>query len=241
MKRFLIVLVFVATGLVANAQLFVGGSIGFSHGAGYSEETITVNGVVEPDYGDLGYNPRTTTFSIAPTVGMMFSDRMGFGASIGYKQDITKTCTDVEKKEFDDKIGLSEFDFTPFFRYVFGDFGKIKLYADAKLPLAFASSKMVYKDIEDDEEITVKEKGPKGFGIGFYIQPAFTYQFNEHISFNAELGLLSLGWYQTKLSYVEEEEILGEEIKAEYIEKDSEFGFGINGRVPVEFGFVYTF
>lgn len=241
MKKLFIALVFVATGLVANAQLFVGGSIGFSHGAGYSEETITVNGVVEPDYGDLGYKPRTTTFSIAPTVGMMFSDRMGFGATIGYKQEITKTCTDVEKKEFDDKIGLSEFDFTPFFRYVFGDFGKIKLYADAKLPLAFASSKSVYKDIEEDEEITVKEKGPKGFGIGFYIQPAFTYQFNEHISFNAELGLLSLGWYQTKLTAVEEEEILGEEIKAEYIEKDSEFGFGINGRVPVEFGFVYTF
>lgn len=241
MKRFLIVLVFVATGLVANAQFFVGGSIGFSHGAGYSEGTFAINGVVDPDYDDLEYFPRTTTFSIAPTVGMMFSDRMGFGASIGFRQEITKTCTDVEKEEFDNKVGLSEFAFTPFFRYVFGDFGKIKLYADAKIPLAFASSKRTYKDIEEDKEITVEEKGPKGFEIGFYIQPAFTYQFNEHISFNAELGLLSLGWYQTKLSHVDEEEILGDEFKSEYVEKNSEFGFGINGRVPVEFGFVYTF
>ena len=241
MKRFLIVLVFVATGLVANAQLFVGGSIGFSHGAGYSEETITVNGVVEPDYGGLGYNPRTTTFSIAPTVGMMFSDRMGFGATIGYKQDITKTCTDVEKKEFDDKIGLSEFDFTPFFRYVFGDFGKIKLYADAKIPLAFGNNKHVYEKVVGEE--LVEEKGtseyPKVFEFGFYIQPAFTYQFNEHISFNAELGLLSLGWKQTKESYVEEDTVIKN--TREGVEKNSEFGFGINGRVPVEFGFVYTF
>lgn len=241
MKKLLIALVFVATGLVANAQFFVGGGIGFSHGAGYAEETFTINGIVDEDEGDLEYNPRTTTFSFAPTVGMMFSDKMGFGATIGFKQETTKSCTDVKKEEFDDKLGVSEFAFTPFFRYVFGDFGKIKLYADAKLPLAFASSKMTYKDIEDDKEVIVKEKGPKGFEVGFYIQPAFTYQFNEHISFNAELGLLSLGWYQTKLSYVEEEEFLGDEYKAEYVEKDSEFGFGINGRVPVEFGFVYTF
>ena len=242
MKRFLIVLVFVATGLVANAQFFVGGSIGFSHGAGYSEETSTLHTGMDPVPNETySYSPRTTTFSIAPTVGMMFSDNMGFGATIGYKQDITKECTNDEKKEFNSIIGYSEFAFTPFFRYVFGDFGKIKLYADAKIPLAFGNNKHVYEKVVGEE--LVEEKGtseyPKIFEFGFYIQPAFTYQFNEHISFNAQLGLLTLGWKQTKESYVEEDAVIKN--TKEGVDKNNEFGFGINGRVPVEFGFVYTF
>lgn len=230
MKKLFIALVFVATGLVANAQLFVGGNIGFGSSNGSSEEIATIGGTTE---SELDYAPRISNFVIAPTVGFMASDVVGFGATIGWQNEVTKECTNVEEKEFDAKTAFSTFTFAPFFRYVFGDFGKIKLYADAKLPLEFGSSKVQYKD----EETLVKEKGPKGFGIGFYIQPAFTYELNEHISFNAELGLLSLGWYHSKMSYTEEDD----DYKFEAVGKTNEFGLNVNNRVPVQFGFVYTF
>lgn len=230
MKKFLIMLVFVAAGLVANAQLFIGGGLGASFSGGNAENSYTVGDLTETQ---VDYSDKYSEFVISPTVGYMMSDNMGFGLNIGYANTIEKSCTDVEKKEFDEKTAISGFSFSPFFRYIFGDFGKIKLYADAKVPMAFLSTKGTYKE----ENTVVKEKGPKGFEIGFCIQPAFTYQFNEHISFNAELGLLSLGWSHTKVSMTDE----GEDWSSKSVQKSNEFGIGVNTRVPVQFGFVYTF
>lgn len=234
MKKLFIALVFVATGLVANAQLFIGGNIGFSSSNG-SEEYITTIG--NESETEIDYFDRVSDFVIAPTIGFMTSDAIGFGATIGFAKGTIKHCTDPAKVEFNNKESISAFTIAPFFRYVFGDFGKIKLYADAKLPLEFSSVKTQH----EDEDKIVEEKGPKGFGIGFYIQPAFTYQFNEHISFNAELGLLSLGYSHVKTSHSIEEEIYGETYREEASIKENEFGFGVNTRVPVQFGFVYTF
>lgn len=231
MKKLLFTLAFVATVVAAQAQLFVAGSIGFDKTSGNSEFITTIGNEVQDPVID--YADRTTSFVIAPAVGYMFSDVMGFGATIGYETSTLKSCTDVEKKEFGNKYNVQTFGIQPFFRYVFGDFGNIKLYADAKLPIAFHTEKATYKD----EDTTIEEKGPKGFGIGLYVVPAFTYQFNEHISINAELGLLSLGWSQVKNSYTEE---YGE-VLTEGWEKENEFGVGVNTRVPVQFGFVYTF
>lgn len=238
MKKLFIALVFVATGLVANAQFFVGGNIGFNSTNGNNENTeITTFGDKQDTDITTTYDNRKSTFSIKPTVGYMMSDVIGFGATIGFEKETVKTCTNVTKKEFNNKSMKSTFDFTPFFRYVFGDFGKIKLYADAKLPLKFGSEKVKYEVTNNDKTEIKKDKGPKEFGIGFYIQPAFTYQFNDHISFNAELGLLSLGFDHTKRT----EKIENENYESKNVEKDNKFGFGVNTRVPVQFGFVYTF
>ena len=238
MKKLFIALVFVATGLVANAQLFVGGNIGFSSSNGNQEITTTTTFGNQQDTDiNITYDNRVSTFTIAPTVGYMMPDVMGFGATIGFTKKTEKTCTNAEKKEFNDKNMESTFAFTPFFRYVFGDFGKIKLYADAKLPLEFGSSKSKYEVTNNNKTEIKEDKGPKEFGIGFYIQPAFTYQFNEHISFNAELGLLSLGFQHNKNTAKEELD----HFESSTVDKDNEFGFGVNTRVPVQFGFVYTF
>lgn len=230
MKKLLIALAFVAAGLVANAQLFVGGSLSAGFTAGNSEESFTTNNVTETE---IDYANRISSFMIAPTVGYMISDVMGFGATIGYSTSVTKSCTDVAKKEFGNKGIYSDFAIAPFFRYVFGDFGNVKLYADAELPIAFGSSKSIYKD----KDTTLEEKGPKTFEIGFHVVPSISYEFNDNISINAELGLLSLGWSQTKVSYSGEYD----GVTTEGYEKLNEFGFGVNTRVPVSIGFIYTF
>ena len=87
----------------------------------------------------------------------------------------------------------------------------------------------------------VKDKGPKLFEIGFNIVPSFSYQLNDHVSFNAELGLLSLGWNQKKVSTSNEYELGGVTVTEDSYNKTSHFGIGVNNRVPVQFGLIYTF
>lgn len=234
MKKLLFVLVFVTMAVASQAQLFVGGHLGFNHTGGNSEiTTVTGNTTVI----DTDYSPRVSNLDIRPMVGYMMSDVIGFGVTVGYESTTTKECTNVENKEFDTKTTDSGFGFAPFFRYVFGDFGKIKLYADAKLPLVFGSRK--YEHIVGCN--LVKDKGPKLFEIGFNIVPSFSYQLNDHISFNAELGLLSLGWNQRKVSTSNEYEVGGVTITEDSYNKTNNFGIGVNNHIPVQFGLIYTF
>lgn len=234
MKKILFVLVFVTMAVASQAQLFVGGYLGFNRTGGNSEITTVAGNttVIETDY-----SPRVSNFDIRPMVGYMMSDAIGFGVTVGYESTTTKECTNVENKEFNEKTTDSGFGFAPFFRYVFGDFEKIKLYADAKLPLVFGSRK--YEHFVGDN--LVKDKGPKLFEIGFNIVPSFSYQFNDHVSFNAELGLLSLGWNQKKVSTSNEYELGGVTVTEDSYNKTSNFGIGVNNRVPVQFGLIYTF
>lgn len=236
MKKFLIVFVLVATGLVANAQFFVGGNIGFSSMSGKSEVTTTFDNKSETV---LSYESKISNFEILPVVGYMFSDVIGFGATVGFVREATKVPTDPMKKEYNDVTKTSGFAFAPFFRYIFANFANIQLYADAKLPIVFGSEKRVYE--QDDK--TIEEKGtldhPKTFEIGFEIVPSIAYKFNDHISVNAELGLLSLGWNQIKRSYYQEDEITS--TTTEGWNKTNVFGLGVNSRVPFSLGFVYTF
>lgn len=235
MKKFLIVLVFLSAAFVGRAQLFVGGSLGASFSGGKSNEVVVSEMFPDLNQDNVSYGARTSSFVFSPTVGFMASDKIGFGLNLTYSTDIEKECTNDALKDFNDKDVVSTFGFSPFFRFVFADFGKFKLYADAKLPFEFLGVRNVYE--ENNQK--VKEKGPKGFDMAFYIQPAFTYQFNEHISFNAEVGLLSLGYSFNKLTYEYTEDYT--ETTYSDIHTSSYFGLGVNQRVPVQFGFVYTF
>ena len=234
MKKLLFVLVFVTMAVASQAQLFVGGYLGFNRTGGNSEITIVAGSNTTTE---ASYSPRVSNFDIRPMVGYMMSDAIGFGVTVGYENTTTKGCTNTENKEFDAKTTDSGFGFAPFFRYVFGDFGKIKVYADAKLPLIFGSRKS--ENIVNGK--TVESKGPKLFEIGFNIVPSFSYQLNDHVSFNAELGLLSLGWNQKKVSTSNEYEVGGITITEDSYNKTSNFGIGVNNRVPVQFGLIYTF
>ena len=173
MKKFLLVLVFVALGLVSNAQLFVAGSVSASHS---SSKKVYVN-------HETDYNPRYNGFSIAPAVGYMIPGKSyGFGLGLGYaysseKKDLSKDFTNT-------------FDFGPFFRYAYAKFDKITLYVDAKMPVSVAKSKEKLGSVTYD--------GDKSFSIGGRLIPGLTYKFNNHILFTTEIGLLSINYNHTK-------------------------------------------
>lgn len=173
MKKFLLVLVFVALGLVSNAQLFVAGSVSANHS---SSKKVYVN-------HETDYNPRYNGFSIAPAVGYMIPGKSyGFGLGLGYaysseKKDLSKDFTNT-------------FDFGPFFRYAYAKFDKITLYFDAKIPVSVAKEKEKTGNVTYDAD--------KSFSIGGRLIPGLTYRFSDHILFTTEIGLLSINYNHTK-------------------------------------------
>ena len=173
MKKFLLVLVFVALGLVSNAQLFVAGSISANHSSG---ETVYANHTID-------YSPKSSGFSITPAVGYMIPGKSyGVGLGLGYaysseKKDLSKDFTNT-------------FDFGPFFRYAYARFDKITLYFDAKIPVSVAKEKEKTGNVTYDAD--------KSFSIGGRLIPGLTYRFSDHILFTTEIGLLSINYNHTK-------------------------------------------
>ena len=176
MKKFLLVLVFVALGLVSNAQFFVAGSLSANYSGG---ETVYASHTIE-------YSPKSSGFSVTPAVGYMIPGKSyGFGLGLGYAYSSVK---DSMAKDF-----TNTFDFGPFFRYAYAKFDKITLYVDAKMPVSVAKSKEKLGSVTYD--------GDKSFSIGGRLIPGLTYKFNSHILFTTEIGLLSLNYIHTRESF----------------------------------------
>lgn len=174
MKKFLLVLVFVALGLVSNAQFFVAGSISANYSGG---ETVYASQTIE-------YSPKYSGFSVTPAVGYMIPGKSyGFGLGLGYAYSSVK---DSMAKDF-----TNTFDFGPFFRYAYARFDKITLYVDAKMPISVSNDKTKIGD-------AVAINGDKTFAIGGRLIPGLTYKFNNHILFTTEIGLLSINYNHTK-------------------------------------------
>lgn len=173
MKKLIITLAFLTVSMIANAQLFVAGSVSANHS---SSKKVYVN-------HETDYNPRYNGFSIAPAVGYMIPGKSyGFGLGLGYaysseKKDLSKDFTNT-------------FDFGPFFRYAYAKFDKITLYVDAKMPVSVAKSK--------EKLGSVTYEGNKSFSIGARLIPGLTYKFTPHILFTTEIGLLSINYNHTK-------------------------------------------
>ncbi|MBR6439691.1 MAG: outer membrane beta-barrel protein [Bacteroidales bacterium] len=130
MKKLFITLAFVAAAFFAQAQLFVGGSLGF-------------NSTKDPLHyqGNVANVEKVTTISVLPTVGFMFADNMGVGADFGMVYTKEKPATG-------DDVKTTEFVIAPFFRYVFAEVDNFTFYGDLKADLKFGKIKGMGDDIK---------------------------------------------------------------------------------------------
>jgi opacity protein-like surface antigen len=135
MKKLFITIAFVAAAFFAQAQLFVGGSLGFDQ---------------TKDSPDNPLVEKNTKFSVLPTVGYMFADNMGVGADFGMT---------FEKDEYvvGDEEKTTDFVIAPYFRYVFAEIDNFKFYGDLRLDLKFGKVKA---DGADDVKTSTV-----GFGV----------------------------------------------------------------------------
>lgn len=99
-KLFLMAAMMVAT-LAANAQIYVGGSLGFES----SKENKDADAL--------------TSFSIKPEVGYNLSDNFAVGIQLGY-------ASEEQSKD----VTVSKFEIAPYARYTFAKVGAASFFAD---------------------------------------------------------------------------------------------------------------
>jgi len=224
MKKLFLALVLVAGTFFCNAQVFVGGNIGLGLQGGKTETTLgsqtsTVN------------SPKVTTFEINPFVGFMFDEKFGVGLDFGYGISSSKTEGEILGQAYTAKDNVSAWTVAPFFRWVFGNFEKVQLYADAKV--SFAGANTITKTTVGDN--TDKTNGPKGFEWGVAIVPGITYMLTDNLSLNGKINVLSLGYSSMKVTT----QLNGSDNKS--VETTNNFGIGVNESTPISLGLVYTF
>jgi len=154
--------------VVANAQLFVGGNIGFSSYGGTNKVgTITT---------DIN---KVSSFSFEPKVGYIVSENLYVGVDLILSTSKTK----FPNGDFDK---TSEFGLAPFARYYAVRFNKFSIFAQGRLRLSFESEKnKVGADTND---------GPKTTNFGFSIFPGIAYEASDKIELEAYVGGFGFGF-----------------------------------------------
>ena len=173
MKKLFITLAFVAAAFFAQAQLFVGGSAGFTNTKDHMGDDHGIDA------------KKVTTISVLPTVGYMFADNMGVGVDFGMnytKKEPKGTQQDPNPAD----IKTTEWVVSPFFRYVFAEVDNFTFYGDLKADLKFGKIK---QDGHDDVKTST---------VGFGVVPGMSYSLTDNISMVASLNILRLGYTQTK-------------------------------------------
>lgn len=96
MKKLFITLAFVAATFFCQAQFYVGGSLGLS---GTGGKTTVSSSASELSTND----PKGINFTIAPSVGYMFSDNLGAGLDFGFGFDRSKSEQDIAGTTYTNK------------------------------------------------------------------------------------------------------------------------------------------
>lgn len=182
MKKVFLTLVAVATMGIANAQLFVGGNLGFGMNSGnnkYTEDGTTVT---------TNY-PKTTEWTVAPKIGFQVN-KLSFGAIIELNSE--KTITEGKYVK-DDKLTEKYFGWgvCPFVRYNAFEYGNFSLFCELQIPITSGQNKTKY---ENGTNPVVESDGAKEFGFAIQVVPGLNYKLSDHLSFDLYVNLLQLGW-----------------------------------------------
>ena len=211
MKKIFMTLAAVAVAATVNAQMYVGGTLGFDTQNNKTE--VSVNGATTTV--ELG----TTTFSILPEFGYKIDEQMAIGVAFGYSYTSAETG-----KNPDTKNKTSRFEFNPYFRYTFLQMGSFSVFADAQV--GFYTGKTTNESSVAGAVVSVEY--PKVNGFSFAIRPGVAYQANDALTFVAKLGN-GLGYWYDKV-----------EISNTTTNTNSKFGLNLN-TLGLQFGMYYNF
>lgn len=179
MKKIFMTLAAVAVAATMNAQLYVGGTLGFTSTTNKTEGTF--NGVTQSN------ELTTTNFDFGPEVGYKLNDKMavGLALTVGFANQETGKNPDTKRK-------TTNFAIKPYFRYTFVQFGKVGLFADGQIGI---ESGKISNEVNNNGTTTTTDVKTSGFSIA--IVPGVSYQASDKISVVAKLGN-GLGFWNTK-------------------------------------------
>lgn len=170
MKKILLTFAFVVAAVtLANAQLYVGGSVGLNSSGG---NTVTTDGVKTK-------TPSASSLTIAPRLGYFLNDKSSIGGILSYTGawNRNKPASTWSKTH---TLAL-----TPFYRYEFLSFKKFGVSGEARIPLSYATRK---------DSSTPDGQKNWTFGWGLTVTPVLTYDLSKRISFETALNFFSFSY-----------------------------------------------
>lgn len=257
MKKVFMTLAAVAAFSFANAQFFVGGSLGFSSESGNKKETWTSTylGTTTTTTSEEK-TPSYSEFSFSPKVGYYLNDKLAVGIELGFTTySETEYLYDddaeihpgsgpnkAEQTEYNYKSTENLFGVAPFVRYHFAQWNNFSLFGELSVGLAFGSSKEVATINGKEEEM----EGPSLFGFGVSIVPGISYKINDHIQLEATLDVFGLNYIYSKSTQNQEYNYSNYNATLEGVITASKFGFGLDTQnlfsvANLTIGFVYRF
>lgn len=176
MKKVLIsVIAMITFALTANAQVFLGGQLGFSTRGG-SNETVVGTTTTKAD------GLKTSNFTLAPQVGFFLSENIAVG---GYVNLGLSKEDNAGSYGYDDAAQLT-IGVAPFARYYFINSGDWKVGAEGTLGFSFSR--------RTENAGGVVQSEPKTTTIGFNVEPMVAYSLTDNIELEAGLNFLGFGF-----------------------------------------------
>jgi hypothetical protein len=174
MRKITLIVALVSFAMASQAQIFVGGSLGFN----------TQGGKYKPKSGSDYKFDRTTAFEIAPMVGYQLDEKLAAGLRINFASVKETEFSNGSDKDYIYKDPV--FGAELFGQYTFYTQGKFSVYAEAGI--GFSSSK--------------PKSGFEGNLEGYYrystfglnIKPVLAYNLNDKITLLCNLNFMGFGF-----------------------------------------------
>jgi hypothetical protein len=175
-KVILSAMVALSAATMANAQLFVGGSVGFD---GIGTTTPTGSGDDNSYVGSFEWR-------FSPVVGYTFNEKFLAAVVLGFGTAVPNTSNSTTTSGATVENSTSNFLWTimPVARYTAFTVGKFGFAAEAQVAIGGASSKRVTPGVTFDGEST--------FAIGIGVVPVLSYVLTDHIVLFSYLDFLDI-------------------------------------------------
>ena len=173
MKKPLLLSLILFVTIAANAQFYVGGSVGVGVRSLKEDIATAMTGT-------------SLSLSIFPEFGYRFNNRLDMGLSIGYGlEQVPSYAVEGEKNKG------TNWEVAPYLRYNLVQFGKFSVLGRGSVYVG--ETKTVNHLYPGNDPVETK-----GSYYGFDIRPVVIYMLSDHIDLLADLNFLSLNLYKDK-------------------------------------------
>lgn len=164
MKKIILAAIVAVSAMTANAQTWVGGSLGFNS----TTNTVKV--------GDASTDETSTNFEIAPEIGYNLDENWAIAVKVAYSHSAEKA---LDFDGYKMKGRANSFSINPYVRYTFLKAGNFSAFVDGGI----AVSTTHYNGSSD------VISNPLAFGVG--INPGLAYAVSNKVTLVAHVGDLS--------------------------------------------------
>ena len=227
MKRLSVLFVSALIGLTANAQVFVGGNIGYIHDSG--TDTYSV--------GSSKFRTGNG-FTIGPEVGYRFNEKWTAGLSVIYAPSFSRGIRTEEPSVLENlKQWTNRWDFSAFGRYsVWGAKGfNVCLQGELMASVFNRSNTSSFEEAVGSDN----ESSMKGLDLGIQFYPVLTYDISKHLTAVAKLNLLGAVFQWEKITTTDSSVSINDtQTTTRY---SRYFLLNLNKSAEVQFGIEYRF